>query len=241
MYLSRLMLNPFREGTRDLLGSPQTLHARMHSLFPPVPDTDPVGRFLYRMDSTRHAYTLYVVSRHKPDFTDVKERCGWPTSELETEAVRPYGEFLGSVDSGQVFHFRFTGNPVHYAERPGVPGSYFRAPHVTVPQKVEWLGRLAERNGFRMLSEPSVESLTERFVKSETAAPQPRRDTRDRRNPTRPVPATRPEPGKVRVTLAKSTFEGTLTVTDPDALRRALVSGMGKAKAYGCGLMTLSR
>lgn len=241
MYLSRLMLNPFREGTRTMLHSPQTLHATTHGLFPPVPEAEQMGRFLYRLDSTKHAHVLYVVSRHKPDFTNMKERCGWPQSELETETVRPYGEFLGSLDSGQVFHFRFTGNSVHYAKRPGVPGSYFRAPHITVPQKVKWLGRLAERNGFRMLSEPSVDSVTETFVKNETQPAPTERATRDRRNLPRPTPATSPEPGKVRVTLAKSTFEGTLTVTDPDALRRALVSGMGKAKAYGCGLMTLSR
>ncbi|GAB7100777.1 hypothetical protein JCM3263A_22520 [Thermobifida fusca] len=42
------------------------------------------------------------------------------------------------------------------------------------------------------------------------------------------------------VSLVTVTFDGRLEVTDPDALRRALISGIGRAKAYGCGLMTLA-
>lgn len=37
------------------------------------------------------------------------------------------------------------------------------------------------------------------------------------------------------------TFDGRLEVTDPAALRRTLTLGLGKAKAYGCGLMTLAK
>ena len=47
--------------------------------------------------------------------------------------------------------------------------------------------------------------------------------------------------GERRVTLGVATFEGVLEVTDPDALRRALTHGIGRGKAYGCGLMTLAR
>ena len=43
------------------------------------------------------------------------------------------------------------------------------------------------------------------------------------------------------MTLALATFEGVLEVTDPDALRHGLVHGIGRGKAYGCGLMTLAR
>ena len=43
------------------------------------------------------------------------------------------------------------------------------------------------------------------------------------------------------MTLGVATFEGVLEVTDPDALRRALTHGIGRGKAYGCGLMTLAR
>ena len=55
-------------------------------------------------------------------------------------------------------------------------------------------------------------------------------------------PDPRPErKGKrMRVPVVTATFDGRLTVTDPEALRQALTSGIGRAKAYGCGLMTLA-
>ncbi|WP_258184643.1 MULTISPECIES: type I-E CRISPR-associated protein Cas6/Cse3/CasE [unclassified Bifidobacterium] len=41
------------------------------------------------------------------------------------------------------------------------------------------------------------------------------------------------------MTLASATFDGVLVVDDPDLLRHALVEGIGRAKGYGFGLMTL--
>jgi CRISPR system Cascade subunit CasE len=43
------------------------------------------------------------------------------------------------------------------------------------------------------------------------------------------------------VTLVTVTYDGRLEITDPEAFRRALTHGIGKAKAYGCGLMTLAK
>ena len=42
-------------------------------------------------------------------------------------------------------------------------------------------------------------------------------------------------------TLATATYEGRLEVTDPLMLRQALTHGIGPAKGYGCGLLTLAR
>lgn len=41
------------------------------------------------------------------------------------------------------------------------------------------------------------------------------------------------------ITLARATFTGNATVIDPGPLRSALVNGVGPAKGYGCGLLTL--
>ena len=37
------------------------------------------------------------------------------------------------------------------------------------------------------------------------------------------------------------TFDGILTVTDADSLRLALSQGIGRGKAYGCGLLTIAK
>jgi CRISPR system Cascade subunit CasE len=36
------------------------------------------------------------------------------------------------------------------------------------------------------------------------------------------------------------TYEGRLRIDDVDKVRTVLTTGLGKAKAYGCGLMTLA-
>jgi CRISPR system Cascade subunit CasE len=44
-----------------------------------------------------------------------------------------------------------------------------------------------------------------------------------------------------RVTLGVATFEGQLLVEDAEVFRSTLCSGIGRARAYGCGLLTLAR
>ncbi|WP_337661692.1 type I-E CRISPR-associated protein Cas6/Cse3/CasE [Actinoalloteichus sp. AHMU CJ021] len=43
------------------------------------------------------------------------------------------------------------------------------------------------------------------------------------------------------VTLTLATYEGRLRVADPGVFRRTLTHGVGSAKGYGCGLLTLAR
>ena len=45
--------------------------------------------------------------------------------------------------------------------------------------------------------------------------------------------------GLKSVTFLKASYEGVLTITDLDALKKTLTSGLGKNKAYGFGLMTV--
>lgn len=40
-----------------------------------------------------------------------------------------------------------------------------------------------------------------------------------------------------KVTLNKTIFKGTLTVTDETAIKHTLLNGIGSSKAYGCGLL----
>ena len=44
-----------------------------------------------------------------------------------------------------------------------------------------------------------------------------------------------------KVTLRTASFEGVLTVTDAELFKKALSGGIGRAKAYGCGLITIAR
>jgi CRISPR system Cascade subunit CasE len=43
------------------------------------------------------------------------------------------------------------------------------------------------------------------------------------------------------ISLSTLDFEGSLTVTDPADFLNALLSGIGPAKAFGCGLLLVRR
>ncbi|PZR51717.1 type I-E CRISPR-associated protein Cas6/Cse3/CasE [Xylanimonas oleitrophica] len=230
MHLSRIQINPARRGGRTLLGSPQAMHAAVLAAFP-QPD-DERGRVLWRVDRDAHQHWLYVVSRPAPDFAHVVEQAGWPTTQGGDEAwtVRPYGPLLDRLADGQVWAFRLTANPTRSSRAtevvagiPQVPagsppgGRSKRYAHVTVAQQQDWLLDRAERWGFEVPEKDGVPDVVVRDRRTERF---------NRKGAT--------------VTIAKATFDGILRVTDAHALRTALVAGMGPAKGYGCGLLTLA-
>ncbi|MET4224794.1 type I-E CRISPR-associated protein Cas6/Cse3/CasE [Oerskovia enterophila] len=231
MYLSRIQINPARRGGQKLLGSPQAMHAAVLSSF--MGDADNRGRVLWRVDRDEHKTWLYVTSSPRPDFSHIVEQAGWSTTQVEEGStqsgwdVRGYENLLGSLAAGQTWGFRVTANPTRSTRRGGsqtgaTPSGIQTAKsqrygHVTVDQQLEWFTQRTTGWGFSVAERDSVLDVTVHD----------RRTERFRR-------------GGQTVTIAKATFDGVLTVSDADALRQALVGGMGPAKGYGCGLLTLA-
>lgn len=46
--------------------------------------------------------------------------------------------------------------------------------------------------------------------------------------------------GKGRIHLAATTFEGTATIADVKAIRDSILTGIGRGRAYGCGLLSIA-
>ncbi len=59
---------------------------------------------------------------------------------------------------------------------------------------------------------------------------------------TTPLDAARGERGqdKNRIRHTRTRFEGTAVITDVHALRTCLLTGIGRGKAYGCGLLSIA-
>lgn len=211
MHLTRFEINPRRRDARNMLASPQRMHAAVLAAFPESRDE---GRVLWRLDEGRHDVLLYVVSPDKPDLTHLVETIGRPTYGWQT---RDYGGFLERLAAGERWAFRLQANPVHSA-RSDDGGRGKRVGHVTVAQQTDWFLRQAARHGFVVPTaahdEPDVAVRGRRKLRF------------DRRGRT--------------VTLSTAVFEGVLRVEDVTALRAALVGGIGPAKGYGCGLLTLA-
>lgn len=217
MHLSRFEINTARRAARDLLASPHKLHGAVQAAFPPsLGAVDADGRVLWRVDTHERQVVLWLVSPHRPDLTHLVENVGWPTSQGWD--TRDYTPLLDRVAVGQRWGFRLTANPVISRRKSEDAARSQRFGHVTVAQQTDWLLRQADRNGFAVVSgvqdEPDVAVRgrhTHRFARQ----------------------------GRT-VTVATAIFEGTLEVTDPVALRNALTCGIGPAKGYGCGLLTLA-
>ncbi|WP_406708213.1 type I-E CRISPR-associated protein Cas6/Cse3/CasE [Tessaracoccus caeni] len=217
MYLTHMPLNPQRRSTRDLVASAQRLHAAVLSCF--VPGTDSVGRVLWRLDRPEpHRLDLYVVSPSPPSMEALVDQAGWPAQPVWRTA--DYASFLAKLEDGQKWVFRLRANPIKSLRSvPGKRGN--RVPLVRTADQLEWLAARGDRSGFRISAGehgPNVrvtEQVTNRFA--------------------------RHSDGQQRtVTLATAAFEGVLEVTDTQALRSVLTTGIGAGKGYGCGLMTLA-
>ncbi len=223
MYLSRIQLNRQRRDAWRLLGSPQRLHAAVLASFldPPTGALDGDPRVLWRLDHEANGRLfLYVVSPDRPDLVHLAEQAGWPSADRG--GSKDYGPFLARLEAGQRWAFRLTANPTRY-RRTADDRRAKRVAHVTVAQQESWLAERAETYGFQILGTMNGNCSPQLVVT--------RRNIQqfDRRGTEKPV------------TLGVAQFDGLMDVTDPEALRRALVGGIGPAKAYGCGLMTLAR
>ena len=232
MYLTRFRINTARVGARRLLSSPQVMHAAVMSSFAEPPaHTGDSPRVLWRVDHNSKAETaLYIVSPDRPDLTHLVEQAGWPTTPEAGWHTYPYEPFLSRLAAGDVWGFRLSANPVHSIRRKkGEPTK--RTAHITPQYQAEWLLGRQDVGGFHVLDKPEEPGATksdthELIVHARRGLSFGKTEQLSGR--------------KNHVALTTVTFDGRLRVTDPVALRRTLTSGLGKAKAYGCGLMTLA-
>lgn len=224
MFLTKIDLAPERRLARKYLGSPQAMHAVVMGATGGNIGDGP-GRVLWRVDRGTTT-ALYILSPLEPDCSQLVAEAGAAGTQART---LDYSPFLASLDAGQLWAFRLAANPSYSASRgPGVRGQ--RYGHVTVEQQRQWLVERAPRHGFELMPVDHVDDEG-----SDGAVMVVHRE--------RPVFNRRRSEGegRDRVTINRTVYEGVLHITDPEPLRRALIAGIGRSKAYGCGLMTLAR
>ncbi|MEW2417478.1 type I-E CRISPR-associated protein Cas6/Cse3/CasE [Streptomyces sp. NPDC046866] len=232
MHLTRFRINTARQGARHLLASPQRMHAAVMSSFAgALPSQGSSSRILWRLDHTSRAEVLlFIVSEDRPDLTHLVEQAGWPTTA--TWQTYDYKSFLDGLTQGSTWEFRLTANPVHHIRR--TPDEERkRTAHRTPRHQMAWLLARQEQAGFRVLETPAERRRLPQGDEHQLTVRDERRHRFDKTELTT---------GKANnVPLVTVTYDGRLEVTDPTALRRTLTQGLGRAKAYGCGLMTLAR
>lgn len=229
MYFSRVQLNPQRRKTREALANPQTLHAMVASSLPPDMQTSDAGRLLWRVDRDGHDVRLYVVSPHEPSFEHIIEQAGWAAAPPQTT---DYARFLSRLTRGQEYGFRVTLNPVKQQRVPGARGK--RLPLCREEEQIEWLSTRSQTWGFAI---PDLAPSLDTIADDSAAAPQPAVKIVGVADRTF---AKGRSGNRQQVTQRHVTFVGRLEIEDAQQMRHFLTHGMGRGKAYGCGLMTLA-
>lgn len=255
MYLSRLILNPRHRAVQRDLANCHELHRTVMSGFPNVAangDARAQLRVLYRLDTdTRTGQpTLLVQSAIRPSWDHLADgyllTTGFPNPDC-----KPIGPIYDRLRNNMTLAFRLRANPTKRVSehapnvRPDQIGK--RVELRSEQEQLDWLARKGESCGFRLRAVRTTASPT---------TPQPPRQ-RERaaaifgqEAPQQVVvPDIRTVPGgKIigrqpqgrRMTFAAVTFEGVLEITDVDRFRAALVEGIGPAKAYGFGLLSIA-
>lgn len=227
MYLTRVFLNPQRRATRDWLASPQRLHAAVLAGFA---EQSSANRPLWRIDREQHRFVLFVVSSDRPDLIHLVEQGGWSTHPPE---VADYRRFLDQIEAGRQYVFRLKANPVRSTKEGVAPLARGRVVNVgSRAQQEEWLLGRAASLGFVVPEDPADFRSDAGVVLARKNLVLTGRET------LRFSKLTSGE--RLNVTLATAQFDGLLEVADPASLRQALCQGIGRGKAYGCGLMTLA-
>ncbi len=220
MFLTRFNLNPRTRAGARYLANRNQIHAAIYGAMP----TQPVvatshARPLWRLDrDDAAAPVLWVVSPDRPSLDSLAEEAGRSVDGIVYQ-TRPYDALLDSLAEGQVYAFKLAANASHSGRMSMESARTQRFGHVTAAQQLEWFAARAPRYGFSFPTtvggEPDVAVVGSTLSYF-------RRD-------------------QARVTVRVSEFTGRLRVTDPMTLRRALTQGIGHARAYGCGLLTLAR
>ncbi|MBN1877687.1 MAG: type I-E CRISPR-associated protein Cas6/Cse3/CasE [Anaerolineae bacterium] len=219
MYLSRLTLNPRTRRVQRELANPYELHRTLMSAFP---ETLPVGeRVLFRVDvdDRTGVSTVLLQSHGQPDWAWL----GDPRANgylLHAPESKPF-ELV--FTPGQSLAFRLRANPTVKHSEPGQRQGR-RDPLYKEEAQLAWLERKAAEGGFRILHVAIAKE-------GNTYGRQPVEKT-DEAAPA--GPKTR------RLTLHAVCFEGLLQVTDPDKLWETVQQGIGPAKSFGFGLLSLA-
>jgi CRISPR system Cascade subunit CasE len=228
MYLVRAFLNPVSRAVRADLADVMGLHRTLMRAFPDNagPSSRKQHGVLYRVDEDvrRGRVVLLVQSATRPDFArlpagyilDLGDDFDLGAGVSENPAVRMVNEERERIVVDDRFAFRLRANttkkiPKLDSATKAPTKNGKRVPVRGDDGRLAWLARHAQKGGFA----PEDVRVTE-------------------------VP-TRSGGGGRELTFAGAIFEGRLRVTNADAFRAALAEGIGPAKAFGFGLLSIQR
>lgn len=213
MYLSRLQLNSSnRTVWRTLIDQPYKLHQFVMQGFPDGVKREDAN-ILYHLEANDQVITLLVQSDISPDWASLDSKLLLPTNPFDLIPNPAIRQIVGlPLESGRVFSFRLRANPTIKKVRRDEKGERYNSNRVPLVHEDKQLAWLEKK------AKQSGFCLLEVYSNLEEK---------------------QTDYGK-RLTLFTVQFTGRLRITDPAAFQAALIKGIGPAKAFGCGLLSLA-
>ena len=226
MYLSKLDLNTGNSGVYRLLADVYSQHRFVMTAFPDFlasstshQGAQSAGNILYRTETTsdRRGVSILVQSGEEPNWDK--------TNDVHPDSIR----FCNQKEDSRVFsngdnlRFRLRANPTVCRVNRDSEGNRNpkRVGLYKEEEQLEWLSRIGERHGFSVnLQAVLVTDL-------------------NKKDGYKPADETGSQKQSIKCYMVD--YDGKLTVTDAEALHRALQHGIGRGKAWGCGLLSLAK
>jgi CRISPR system Cascade subunit CasE len=219
MYLSRLILNPRSAEVRRDLASPYELHRTLKSSYPP--DREPEGnRMLFRVEQDQryqrnHIAVLVQTLVAPPDWSRLP--AGYCLDIDLPKEIDP------SFATGDLLAFRLDANAVVKHQRENERTGSNHSKHTRMGIRTEegqrnWLLTRAEARGFRVM-----------YLNTNPFLMTPARGVIPNNQDKRSIPHFGVH------------YDGLLEVQNPEAFKETLRNGLGPARAFGFGMMVLSR
>ena len=188
-------------------------HAWVEDSFSNSSSNENRPRKLWRIDNIYDKYYLLVLSENKPDLAKLEKYGLESSAEFKT-----YDEFLDSLKEGMRAKFKIKLNTVRAYKDEKNPTKRGRIMPVPNEKLNEFLIDKATRNGFEVKpGEFEISKIDKEYF----------------------MHTDKGEEKKSRKNLVSATYEGLLTITDLEKFKTALINGIGKKKAYGCGFLTI--
>lgn len=238
LYISQLILDMHRRDVWRLLGDTYALHRRLSIAFPEAVEGGS-GRVLFRVDSGKGEARIIVQSHREPDWSQLADLFAesprgpkeWPLWKDEATPI---------FAAGQRLRYRLRANPTFRCnESRGGLTKGKRYAHLTRKSQAEWLVHKGQDHGFELPPLPEGQDWLDAFYD------EPEQKEKETPFDIRITPLEWLQGNKPTVSGELKhygvDFEGTLTVTAPAAFAAAVAGGIGPAKGFGFGLLSLAR
>ncbi|MDI5982165.1 type I-E CRISPR-associated protein Cas6/Cse3/CasE [Amycolatopsis magusensis] len=213
MYLSKLALDVRSRHFRRDYANVHDMHRTVMSAFLDLPDTTTAAR--------QHHGVLWRLDTTTSGFTlyvQSRTQPNWKnlpqghlTATPETRTLQP---LLDAITPGRKLAFRLVANPTKCDSK-----TRKRLALREPDQQIQWLVRKGEQHGFVI---PTTLTGQPDIAPSLTPA----------------LTGTKPTTGTI--TIVPTRYDGHLIITNPHHFTTTLQTGIGRAKAYGCGLISLA-